>query len=226
MTHRSLPLTASINMNKQIIPLLIAVAVPALAQELPHNGSVKTRIGNLDFEAGSPSQKTVDKLYDEMDFQRACQAYLWGIPAVGIAEWRLAHRDIMKGKNGEMLSYLSFQEKLGILTPNYTTPYIATLVDLEESGPLVVEIPACLMAGMILDAWQRVLADLGVVGPDHGKGGKYPILQPGHKKVSPKGYHVARSEGRTVLAGVRLLGADKDKAIHELIPGIKAWRRT
>jgi hypothetical protein len=62
----------------------------------------------------------------------------------------------MKGKNGEMLSYLSFDEKLGILTPNYTTPDIATLVDLEESGPLVVEIPPGLMAGMILDAWQRV----------------------------------------------------------------------
>jgi hypothetical protein len=38
-----------------------------------------------------------------MDFQRACQAYIWGIPAVGVAEWRIAHRDIMKGKNGEML---------------------------------------------------------------------------------------------------------------------------
>lgn len=29
------------------------------------------------------------------------------------------------------------------------------------------------MAGMIMDIWQRVLADLGVVGPDKGKGGKY-----------------------------------------------------
>src|SRR5215510_15351812 len=115
---------------------------------------VKTRIGELEFESGYPSQATVAKLYDEMDFQRACQAYIWGIPAVGMAEWRLAHRDVMKAKNGEMLSYLSFQEKLGILTPNYTTPYIATLVDLEESGPFVIELPPGLMAGMILDVWQ------------------------------------------------------------------------
>src|SRR5262245_42036485 len=223
MTHRSLPLTASINMNKQIIPLLIAVAVPALAQELPHNGSVKTRIGNLDFEAGSPSQKTVDKLYDEMDFQRACQAYLWGLPAVGMAEWRLAHRDIMKGKNGEMLSYLSFQEKLGILTPNYTTPYIAALIDLDESGPIVVELPPGLMAGMILDAWQRVIADLGVVGPDQGKGGKYLILPRGQEKLASPGDFVVPCEGRTVFAGVRLLGADKDKEIRELLPKMKTY---
>src|SRR5262245_3480271 len=158
-----------------------------------------------------------------MDFQRACQAYIWGIPAVGIAEWRIAHRDIMKAKNGEMLSYLSFKEKLGILTPNYTTPYVVTLIDLQESGPFVIEIPPGLMAGMILDAWQRVLADLGVVGPDQGKGGKYLMLPPGHEKVAPKGYYVVQPEGRTVFVGVRLLGEDKEKAIRELIPGIKTY---
>ena len=89
---------------------------------------IDTRIGTLIFESGYPTQDTVDKLYNEMDFQRACQAYIWGFPAVGLAEWRLAHRDVMKGRQGEMLSYLSFDEKLGILTPNYTTPYIATFV--------------------------------------------------------------------------------------------------
>jgi hypothetical protein len=166
------------------------MSTAAVAQE-----TIDTRIGKLTFESGYPSPETVAKLYDEMDFQRACQAYIWGIPAVGIAEWRLAHRDIMKGKNGEMLSYLSFNEKLGILTPNYTTPYIITLVDLEESGPFVVEVPPGLMAGMILDVWQRVLADLGVVGPDQGKGGKYLILPPGHEKVAPQGYYVVQSEG-------------------------------
>src|SRR5262245_40083929 len=103
------------------IAAIAVMSTSAVAQE-----TRKTRIGELTFESGYPSQETVAKLYDEMDFQRACQAYIWGIPAVGIAEWRLAHRDIFKAKNGEMLSYLSFKEKLGILTPNYTTPYIVT----------------------------------------------------------------------------------------------------
>jgi hypothetical protein len=194
-------------------------AAPVLAQE-----TLDTRIGKLTFESGYPSKETVQKLYDEMDFQRAAQAYLWGIPAVGLAEWRLAHRDVFKAKNGEMLSYLDFAEKLGILTPNYTTPYVLTLVDLQESGPIVVELPRGLMAGMIMDAWQRVLADLGVVGPDKGNGGKYLILPPGHELVQPEGYYVVQSPGRTVFAGVRLLDADKDKAIRELIPGIKTYK--
>lgn len=191
--------------------------------ELPENGSIQTPIGKLSFESGYPSDESVLKLYDAMDFQRACQAYIWGIPAVGLHEWAEAHKNEMKGKNGELLSYLDFNEKLGILTPNYTTPYIATFIDLEESGPIVFEVPSGLMAGMILDIWQRVEADLGVVGPDQGKGGKYLILPPGYKEVSPKGYFVVKSPGRNVLAGVRLLGEDKEKAIRELIPGLKTY---
>ena len=186
--------------------------------------TLDTRIGKLTFESGYPSERSVTKLYDEMDFQRATQAYLWGIPAVGLEQWRRAHRDVFKAKNGEMLSYLDFKEKLGILTPNYTTPYICTMIDIEESGPFILELPRGLMAGMIMDVWQRVLADLGVVGPDKGEGGKYLILPPGQKIEPPPGHYVVQSPSRSVFAGVRLLPADKDKAIRELIPGIKTYK--
>ena len=33
---------------------------------------------------GYPTKDTVTKLYDEMDFQRAMQAYLWSFPAVSM----------------------------------------------------------------------------------------------------------------------------------------------
>ncbi|MEZ5833118.1 MAG: DUF1254 domain-containing protein [Dongiaceae bacterium] len=215
-------MTGKFHTSTVMVAFLTAVLLSsAHAQDAPE--TMDTRIGKLTFESGYPSDETVQKLYDEMDFQRACQAYIWGIPAVGMAEWRLAHRDVFKAKNGQLLSYLDFKEKLGILTPNYTTPYILTLVDLQESGPLVVELPPGLMAGMIMDAWQRVLADLGVVGPDKGKGGKYLILPPGYEGTAPEGYYVVQSTGRTVFAGVRLLDADKDKAIRELIPGLKTY---
>ena len=35
---------------------------------------IKTRIGDLQYEAGYPTKATSEKLYDEMDFQRATQA--------------------------------------------------------------------------------------------------------------------------------------------------------
>jgi hypothetical protein len=58
------------------------------------NGSqeIETRIGKLefthDFANGLPAEATVEKLYDERDFQRACQAYLWSLPAVSFAAWQ------------------------------------------------------------------------------------------------------------------------------------------
>jgi hypothetical protein len=206
-----------------VISVLAVAAACGFSPAIAAEETVDTRIGKLTFESGYPSPETVQKLYDEIDFQRASQAYIWGIPAVGLNEWRKAHYDVFGAKNGEMLSYLDFAEKLGILTPNYTTPYIATFIDLEKSGPMVVELPPGLMAGMILDQWQRVLADLGVVGPDKGKGGKYLILPPGYGPVEADGYFVVQSPSRDVLAGVRLLGDDKEKAIAELVPGIKTY---
>jgi hypothetical protein len=38
--------------------------------------TVDTRIGKLDFEQGVPTTETTVKLYDEMDFQRACQLHI------------------------------------------------------------------------------------------------------------------------------------------------------
>ena len=48
--------------------------------------TIDTRIGKLDFELDVPTSETAAKLYDEMDFQRAVQCYLWGLPTVGMEE--------------------------------------------------------------------------------------------------------------------------------------------
>jgi hypothetical protein len=187
------------------------------------NATVSTRIGELKFESGYPSGETVTKLYNEIDFQRACQAYLWAITAVGLNGWRRAHYAEHGGKSGEMLNYFDFAEKLGILTPNYTTPYIATFIDLLETGPFVIEVPAGLIAGMILDNWQRVIADLGVVGPDMGHGGKYLILPPAYGPVEADGYFIVQATSRDVLGGFRLLGRDKAAEIAKLVPQIRTY---
>ena len=63
------------------------VKQPVKKAERGLEGSVETRIGSLEFDKGFPTDATVEKLYDEMDFQRAVQAYLWGLPMVEMAEW-------------------------------------------------------------------------------------------------------------------------------------------
>ena len=57
-----------------------AIAAPASAQhsagKLPLNGTVETRIGTLEFRGGYPTEETVAKAFDQLDVQRATQAYL------------------------------------------------------------------------------------------------------------------------------------------------------
>jgi hypothetical protein len=72
-------------MMRTVAPILIfALSVSALYAALPSlaQETIDTRIGKLTFESSYPSKETVQKLYDEMDFQRATQAYLWAFPAV------------------------------------------------------------------------------------------------------------------------------------------------
>ncbi|WP_369819966.1 hypothetical protein, partial [Oleiphilus sp. HI0079] len=43
-----------------------------------------TRIGELTFEnnylVGVPTEQSRNKIFDAIDFQRACQAYIWSVP--------------------------------------------------------------------------------------------------------------------------------------------------
>ena len=56
---------------------------------------METRLGTPRYELGCPTAETTRKLYDEMDFQRAVQAYLWGYPAVSFESIRVvAKRDL------------------------------------------------------------------------------------------------------------------------------------
>ena len=102
---------------------------------------VDTRIGTLSFENGYPTAATVTRLFDEMDFERACQTYLWALPLIGFVHWQHSQRVELGAKNGQIVFVESYQDKLGIMTPNTTTPYVLSFIDLAEKGPFVIEMP-------------------------------------------------------------------------------------
>lgn len=188
-----------------------------------HAENLNTHIGKLEIMSGYPSKRGIAKLTDEIDFQRACQAYIWGLPLVGVTEWQQSREKISKVRNGQFELFLSFDEKLGIMTPNFDTPYFIAIADLAKSGPLVIEMPKGLIAGMVMDGWQRSLSDLGVVGPDKGEGGKYLILGPGQDDPKAEGYFVLRSTTNKLLFGGRLLDPDRERAMRELVPGLRTY---
>lgn len=182
-------------------------------QPLPTTGTVESRIGPLEFQGGYPSDATVAKLYDEMDFQRAVQCYLWAIPIVSFAKWQQQHETVFGQQDGDLVQMASSRDKLGMLTPNDTTTYLIGFWNLERTGPMVIDYPKGLTAGGILDMWQRTITDMGLSGPDKGEGGKYLILPPGQKApAGAQGYRVYESPTNNVFPGLRILTTDPKEA--------------
>jgi len=151
---------------------------------------VETRLGTLTFFDGFPDEATVRKLYDNLDFQRAVQAYLLAIPAVNQAAMRKAL--LQWGPANTTMPIWEdrvFPRTVG-LTFNTSTTYCWMWIDLHD-GPLVAEVPPGVL-GAVDDHWYRWVVDVGLTGPDKGQGGKYLILPPNHDGEVPDGYFVVR----------------------------------
>jgi hypothetical protein len=96
-------------------------------------------------------------------------------------------------------------------TLNSDTPYGPVQLDL-SAGPFVVELPPGPLIVVAMDVNQRWVADMGIPGPDEGKGGKHVILPPGYSGKVPAGHHVWKSPTNHVMVGVRSLPVDGDVA--------------
>ena len=210
---------------KHIITKILSVVAILTAMSMGatvHAETVNTRIGKLDFELGVPTKETVAKLYDEMDFQRACQLYLWALPAVNVAQATLYTDFVTGSHDGDAVILEGYRSVSGFLTPNVTTPYITGSMDLAATGPVVVEIPAGLIAGSAMDFWQRLLTDFGVTGPDQGKGGKYLFVGPGQEVPRMEGAIVLRSRTFRFMFYYRALDPDPVKA-EALKKGVRMY---
>jgi len=188
-------------------------AKPAAATDRHKSQSIETHIGRLefthDFANGYPTDATVDRLYDERDFQRACQAYLWSLPAVSFASWQRGVTRDLGARNGQIVAILSLEARRGILTANATTPYYLGFADL-SAGPLVMVIPPRGVQGGISDAWQQTIP--GTESP-----GTYLVLAPGQKAPDDVGGYIVRnSRTFNIFLGARLTDTDPDQAKEAL----------
>lgn len=186
--------------------------------------AVTTRIGAIELDADYPTENAVKKLYDELDFQRAVQAYVWATPLVAFEAVRRANdRQWGVGFNtvGIIDDYTTPVAK--VLTGTNTTIYAAVFADLERDGPVVIDSPAGVY-GVIDDAWQRPVVEVGPFGPDKGKGGRFLLLPPGYKGAIPAGYLAAPSlTNRTMFIGRAFVKEGNVKAVADTLAQIQAY---
>jgi hypothetical protein len=155
---------------------------------------VETKLGTLEFFDGLPTEETVRKVYDNLDYIRGVETFLNGIPACSI---EVLYRG-MQGLGAKNYNQVVIMDKLMdsnplFLTGNTDTVYVSSFFNLKETGPIVIEMPADAGPGTVNDAFFRFVVDMGPPGPDRGKGGKYLIFPHDYKGEIPEGYFVAKS---------------------------------
>jgi hypothetical protein len=135
------------------------------------------------FSADDLARRTIER--------RAVEAAIWGMPLVNTDAMREAYfRDV--GAKYNDICYFSTPQnwKFQVTTPNASTNYIYFNYNLKD-GPVVVEIPAAIGAGLLgsmVNAWDEPMNDVGPAGLDQGKGAKYLLLPPDFNAEIPAGY--------------------------------------
>jgi hypothetical protein len=193
-----------------------AQATAGIPPSLVTPDKVETRIGTLDFKDGAPSKDTLDKVYDNLDFTHAFEAFVNTYSSVNVDA---IHKGLVSigVKDSEVIVFSKLMDASSLfLTTNADTVYFFTFFDLSK-GPMVFESPPKAL-GAIDDNWFRWISDFGAPGPDRGLGGKYLILPSGYDGPVPEGgFFVVRSRTtRAVVFGRSFLENNDPKPVVDL----------
>ena len=192
-------------------------------------------LANLPFQAGYIAKDNTKTLLNELFFERAAQAYLWAMPALNMYGMKEGSEKVFgAGYNVLPIFKQRLNAKTLITTPNSDVIYALGYLDTQEDGPMVIEVPPGLQ-GILDDFWQRPIpsigeidgrkwaGDVGLAGPDQGKGGKYLVLPPDYTGKVPRGYLTFRSGTYGVFVFWRAFFKNP-KALAEPVKGLEKTR--
>jgi hypothetical protein len=195
----------------------LAQSAAAIPPSLVTPDTVESRIGTLDFKDGMPGKDTLAKVYDNLDFTHAFEAFVNTMQGVNAEAIRKGFADIGVPDNEVLVFSELMDAKSLFLTANADTVYFVGGIGLSK-GPMVFEAPPGAL-GTFDDAWWRWVIDFGAPGPDRGEGGKYLLLPPGYDGPLPEGgFYIARSRtSRVLMLGRSFMVKDDPKPTVALI---------
>jgi uncharacterized protein DUF1254 len=138
-------------------------AKPKMATDIPPEittpDSVDTRLGTLKFFDGFPDDATIQKVYDNLDFQRGIEVFLNTMPGASLYAMREGLHTVGVDNQAITLFESLMDSKTLFLTPNTETVYLVGWLDL-KAGPIVGETPPNI-PGFVDDFWFRYVIDMG-----------------------------------------------------------------
>jgi hypothetical protein len=163
-------------------------------------------------ELGFPIPEKVDSVLDEQRRRRAFEAYHFFYPTVSMEGIMRGTRATGAVDNQSALLCVAQPRHKGF-TLNSDTPYAGGVLDL-GAGPMVIEVPAGPLIGLVDDHHHRWVTDLGIPGEDAGHGAKYVIVPQTWEGQVLDGYPERRCDTRFAMVALRALplGGDLVKA--------------
>jgi hypothetical protein len=179
--------------------------------------TLKTSIGTMKFFDGVPDPASVTEVYDYLDRSRAVNVFINSIPMLSAYMLREGQADMGADASNKIAIWDNLMDsKTLLLTGNTSTMYAVGFLDLAKDGPTVIDLPPG-MLGVLDDMAFRYMSDLGVAGPDKGKGGKFLILPPDYMGEVPSGYFMVPSKTNGVWVFTRGY-LDKTLPLEQAIP--------
>ena len=136
---------------------------------------------SLAFHDGFLKPDSIEGAYAVSDAAHATSLFVSMVPVASLEAIRYGMASAFTGGTAET-NWMIFDELMDsnslFLTGNTDTVYAFCMLDLEQSGPVVIEIPPKCGPSTVNDATFSFVIDMGPPGPDRGAGGKYLILGP------------------------------------------------
>jgi hypothetical protein len=150
--------------------------------------------------------------------RRAVEAVNWGMPLVNTEAMRQAYfRDVGAKYNDICFFSKPADWRFQVTTPNASTNYVYFNFNLKD-GPVVLEVPAAVGAGLlgsVIDAWDVTTAGVGPEDENKGQAAKYLLLPPGFSGDVPAGFIAVRFptyNGYSLLRAIPAGSTDADVA--------------
>ncbi len=204
-------MSMSSNAGRDLTPDEMLRAIDGLSSP----DTIESPFGRLEFFDGLPRPETVSTVYDALDLMRGIEVFLNAIPGASLVAMRRGLRaaGLTSARTIGFTDPRANSRSL-FLTPNTETTYGTLFLDLREWGPTVIEAPPQSLC-VVDDFWFRYVADMGIAGPDGGRGGAYLFLPPDYEGQVPEGYFTYRCPTYSNWVVLRALGG---------VPAIKQTR--
>ena len=151
---------------------------PRMVRELLATLFLTVAIGAVNSEVASANETDTSKLEERIMHSRAFETVIWSVPLMNYTAMRNGYKKGAGVGYNDVVYHSRVQTwELEIPTGNNTTPYLIAYWTVKD-GPVVIEIPGgtkdVSLFGVMMDSWQRPVAEVGAAGADGGRGGQVP----------------------------------------------------